>query len=278
MMCRILDVSKSGYYKWLNHPQGKRVERKNKLQKTIREVFVNCKCLYGSVRLAVEINSDPLNQKVSRTTVAKHMKALGLKSKLRPKFVATTDSDHKEPVAENILNRNFNPSEPGTVYTSDITYLLTTEGFLYLTVVLDLFDRKVIGWSKSKSMTAGDTVIAAIRMAVKNRPPKPNAIFHSDRGVQYAALATRNLLRSYGFTQSMSRKGNCWDNAPSESFFKSLKCEWIYGYKAKNMEQMELSVFSYIEIWYNRRRRHSALGNLTIDEFWAKKHKISKAA
>ena len=206
------------------------------------------------------------------------MSSLGLKSKLKSKFVTTTDSNHKNPVAENILNRNFNPLEPGIVYASDITYLPTTDGFLYLTVIIDLFDRKVVGWSESKGMSAQETVLAALHKAVRNRVPKPNAIFHSDRGVQYAATATRQALKSYGFIQSMSRKGNCWDNAPSESFFKSLKCEWIYGYKAKTMEQMRISIFSYIEVWYNKKRRHSALGNLTIDEFWEKKQIISKAA
>jgi putative transposase len=156
-----------------------------------------------------------------------------------------------------------------------ITYVPTLEGFLYLTVVLDLFDRKPIGWSISDGMSASKTVIPAILMASRNRSFKNGMIFHSDRGVQYASTNTVNVLKSFGIEQSMSRKGNCWDNAVAESFFKSFKSELIYDSKLKSKEETSLYIFEYIESWYNKKRRHSALGNLTVEEFW-EQYEMSK--
>ena len=196
------------------------------------------------------------------------MKDMGIQSKRRKKHKVTTDSKHKEPVFENILNRNFNPSSASQAWISDITYIPVTEGFLYLTIVIDLFDRKVIGWSISNGMSAEETSIAALKMAVKNREPNPNMIFHSDRGVQYVSHKFRNYVTSYNIIQSMSRKGNCWDNAVAESFFKSLKTEMVYGFKRLSKDNMRVALFQYIEIWYNRKRRHSFLNNLNIEEFW----------
>ncbi|MGL5619616.1 MAG: IS3 family transposase, partial [Tannerellaceae bacterium] len=205
---------------------------------------------------------------ISRTTVALHMKQLNIQSKVRRRFKTTTDSDHKDPVCDNLLNREFKPIGPSLKWVSDITYIHTLEGFLYLTTVIDLFDRKVVGWSISERMSTDETVIAALNMAIKKRKPGGNIIFHSDRGVQYASFKTRNVISSHNMIQSMSRKGNCWDNAVAESFFKTLKTELIYGYKQISKEQMKLKLFKYIEIWYNRKRRHSFLGNLNIKEFW----------
>jgi putative transposase len=195
------------------------------------------------------------------------MKELGLRSKLSKKFKVTTDSKHNYLVVENVLDRNFNVTNPSRVWVSDITYIQTKEGFLYLTTVIDLYDRKVIGWSLSKTMSTQRTSLAAWKMAIRNRPVQKGLIFHSDRGVQYASKKFANTIESYGVIRSMSRKGNCWDNAVAESFFKSLKTELIYGNNLITKEQMELEIFEYIEIWYNKKRRHSALNYKTIEEF-----------
>jgi len=193
---------------------------------------------------------------------------MGLRSKLSKKFKVTTDSKHTYLTVENVLNREFNPIAPSKVWVSDITYIHTKEGFLYLTTVIDLYDRKIIGWSLSDTMSTQDTILSAWRMATRNRKVEQGLIFHSDRGVQYANNKFVNVLNSYNkITRSMSRKGNCWDNAVAESFFKSLKTELIYGNKLINKEQMKLDVFEYIEIWYNKKRRHSTLNYKTIEEF-----------
>lgn len=199
--------------------------------------------------------------KVSRTTVTKYMKNMGLRSKIGKKFKVTTDSKHSHKIMDNVLERNFRPSEPSKAWVSDITYIHTQEGFLYLTAVLDLYDRKCIGWSVSDSMKTEETSLAAWKMAIKNRKLSNDLLFHSDRGVQYACEKFSNTLDSYKVvTRSMSRKGNCWDNAVAESFFKTLKSEQIYGNKLVSKDQMRAELFEYIEIWYNRERRHSTLG------------------
>ncbi|WP_321481363.1 IS3 family transposase [uncultured Bacteroides sp.] len=206
---------------------------------------------------------------VSRTTVAFHLKKMELRSKRSKKFKVTTDSRYKEPIAENLLDRKFKVDVPCVAWISDIIYFpVQTGGFIYLTTVLDLFDRKVIGWSASDGMITEETVLPAFNMAIKNRSPKEGMIFHSDRGVQCASKKMANVLASYKIRQSMSRKGNCWDNAVAESFFKTLKSEMIYGNKLISREQMRTELFEFIEIWYNRKRRHSALNNLNIEEFW----------
>lgn len=273
MMCRVLEVSRSSYYSWKQHPLGKRKERIETIESAISRVYFKVHGRYGSPRISRELASE--NIKISRKTVAKHMKRMGLKSKLSRKYKATTDSSHREPVAENILNREFTANAPGEKCVSDITYLPTSDGFLYLTTVIDLFDRKVIGWNISDGMTAQQTVIAALNKAAKNRCLKEKMIFHSDRGVQYACKNTVNFISSFGFIQSMSRKGNCWDNAVAESFFKSLKTELIYGQKLMTKEQMRIAMFEYLEIWYNQNRRHSFLKYLTIPEFWERYRAIN---
>ena len=186
------------------------------------------------------------------------MRKYGFRSVHKKKFKVTTDSRHSYPVSENVLNRNFTAERVSQKWVSDLTYIQTKEGWLYLTVIIDLFDRKVVGWSFSSAMTAQETVIPAWRMACRNRPIQKDLIFHSDRGVQYACKAFRNLLKSNLITQSMSRKGNCWDNAVAESFFKTLKVERVYqmAYSSRNEAKMDL--FRYIEGWYNTRRIHSA--------------------
>ena len=265
-MCNVLLVSRSSYYKWIKSPLGKRAVKRELLRKEIQIEYFQAKCRYGSIRITKELNNR--NIKISRTTVACYMKEMEIRSKLSKRYKVTTDSNHSEPVAENILNRSFETNEPSKAWVSDITYIPVQEGFLYLTSVIDLFDRKLVGWSISQNMTTEATVIPAFNMAVKKRHPERSMIFHSDRGSQYASKKMVNLLASYGIRQSMSRKGNCWDNAVAESFFKTLKAELIYGNKLLPKEKMRTELFEFIEIWYNRKRRHSALKNLTIEEFW----------
>jgi len=264
-MCKVLEVSSSSYYKWKSKPISNRALRKNEIKQQISTIYFASKQRYGSPRITFELQY--LGYKISRITVAKYMKELGLRSKLSKKFKVTTDSKHNYLVVENVLDRNFNVTNPSRVWVSDITYIQTKEGFLYLTTVIDLYDRKVIGWSLSKTMSTQRTSLAAWKMAIRNRPVQKGLIFHSDRGVQYASKKFANTIESYGVTRSMSRKGNCWDNAVAESFFKSLKTELIYGNKLITKEKMELEIFEYIQIWYNKKRRHSALNYKTIEEF-----------
>lgn len=237
----------------------------NLMKEKIKAIYFESKQRYGSPRITTELNV--LGFKISRITVAKYMKELGLRSKLSKKSKGTTNSKHSYLMVENTLNRQFLVSEPSKVWISDITYIYTKEGFMYLTTIIDLFDRKIIGWSLSDGMSTEETSLAAWKMAIRNRKTKTELIFHSDRGIQYANNKFANVLESYKVIRSMSRKGNCWDNTVAESFFKSLKTELIYGNKLITKEQMKLEIFEYIEIWYNRKRRHSALNYKTIQEF-----------
>ena len=206
------------------------------------------------------------------------MKELGLFSKLSKKFKVTTDLKHSYLLVENVLNRQFLVSQPSKTWVSDITYIHTKEGFLYLTIIMDLHDRKIIGWSLSDGMSTNETTLASWKMAIRNRNAQIGLIFHSDRGVQYANTKFANVLQSYKVTRSMSRRGNCWNNAVAESFFKSLKTELIYGNKLITKEQMKLQIFEYIEIWYNQKRRHSALNYRTIKEFNNQNNKYKNVA
>lgn len=264
-MCKVLQVSPSGYYRWKNKTVSNRIQKKNLIKEKITAIYFESKQRYGSPRITIELNT--LGFKISRFTVAKYMKQLGLRSKLSKKFKTTTDSKHNYLIVENVLNRQFFASEPSKVWVSDITYIYTKEGFLYLTTIIDLYDRKMVGWSLSNGMSAEETTLRAWKMALKNRNAQKGLIFHSDRGIQYANKKFANTIESYGIIRSMSRKGNCWDNAVAESFFKSLKTELVYGNKLKTKAQMEVEIFEYIEIWYNQKRRHSALNYMTINEF-----------
>ena len=264
-MCKVLKVSQSGYYRWKAATISQRLQKKTVLKEKITALYFESKQRYGSPRITMELNI--LGYKISRITVAKYMRGLGLKSKLSKKFKITTDSKHNYLLVENVLNRQFLVSQPSKAWVSDITYIHTKEGFLYLTTVMDLYDRKIIGWSLSDGMSTNETTLASWKMATRNRTVQNGLIFHSDRGVQYANNKFANVLDSYKVTRSMSRTGNCWDNAVAESFFKSLKTELIYGNKLISKEQMKLQVFEYIELWYNQKRRHSALKYMTIKEF-----------
>jgi len=191
------------------------------------------------------------------------MRKAGIQSIIRKRWVKTTDSDHAHPVAENVLNRDFSAVRPGEKWVSDLTYIRTGAGWVYLTTVIDLADRKVIGWSLSDNMEAKNTTVRAFQMAKANRRIEDTLIFHSDQGVQYACSEFSQQLIGLPIIQSMSRKGNCWDNAVAESFFKTMKTEMVYQRNFKTKEQAYLEIFEYIEVWYNRKRIHSSLGYLT---------------
>ncbi len=265
-MCKVFKVSKSQFYERRNYQPSRRDNENRQLLFEIRRIHEQSKASYGSPRIAYELKMQGFN--VSRPRVARLMKESKIRAVHAKKFVVTTDSKHKYPIVENKLNRNFSAGQNMPIWVSDITYIRTNQGWLYLTVVIDLFDRKVIGWSQSKNLSAKSTTIAAWNMAVKNRPISQELIFHSDRGVQYACHEFTSLLDSYKLVhRSMSRKGNCWDNAVAESFFKTLKIELIYQNKYKSFDGTAIDVFEWVEIWYNKNRRHTTLGNLTINEF-----------
>lgn len=264
-MCRIFKVSRSRYYQRRNYIPSRRDGENRSILNEIRRIHEQFKASYGSPRMTEELTRRGFE--VSRPRVARLMKQDGIKAVHRKRFVVTTDSKHKYPVVENRLNREFTASKAGQKWVSDITYIKTAKGWLYLTVIVDLYDRKAIGWSLSGDMSAESTSIPAWKMAVRNRPVTEDLIFHSDRGIQYACGDFARLLNSYDKVQrSMSRKGNCWDNAVAESFFKTIKIELVYRNRYSDKNEAALSVFEWIETWYNRNRRHSALGNMTILE------------
>lgn len=276
-MCQVLKVSRSGYYSWQKSVISNRSTENEDLTKRILKVYQDSDKRYGSPRIAKELRRQGI--KISRPRAARLMKKAKIWSIVKKKFKVTTDSKHTYPVVENILNRAFNPTNISMAWVSDITYIKTKQGWLYLTIVLDLGDRKVIGWALSTTMKAIDTVMPAWRMAQKNRPITQQLIFHSDRGVQYACSDFKALLDANKFiSRSMSRKGNCWDNSVAESFFKTLKTECVYQHKFINKEQAALIVFEFIEIWYNRKRLHSALGYLSPAEFEKNLNKLNIAA
>jgi len=254
-MCHYLQVSCSGYYKFFNRKPSKRELRHQSLAKKVKDEFEHSKRVYGSPRIAEVLNNK--NIKCSRVFVAKLMIEQSLKSKITPKFTRTTDSSHGYLIADNLLDRNFNPTGPGMVWVSDITYIYTLQAWCYLTIIMDLFDRSIIGWSMSSTLETSQTSVKAMKMALKHRKPEPDMIFHSDRGSQFACHEFKKLIQP--FRQSMSRKGNCWDNAVAESFFKSLKSEWINDYWFTTRTHAAVVVFEYIEAWYNSTRLHSSL-------------------
>jgi len=258
-MAKVLGVSRSGYYAWEGRELSRRVLEDRELAGQIKQIFKDHYGRYGSPRVWEELKSR--GWRTGRKRVERLMRAAGLRARVRRRRVVTTDSNHRLAVAGNILNRDFRAAHPGEKWVSDITYLRTGEGWLYLTVILDLYDRKVVGWSVGKELAA-EQVCHALTMAVGNRPVTEGLIFHSDRGVQYCSEEFRVTLNRLcpSVRRSMSRKGNCWDNACAESFFKTLKTELdiLEGYH--NYKEVRTGVFEYIEIYYNRCRRHSALG------------------
>ena len=272
-MAGVFGVSRSAYYQWVKNGVSKRRSDSDaELLILIREIVAKHFYRYGNPRVQRELRNIH-GIRVSRKRIARLMRENGLNARTKRKFIPTTDSKHTLPVCDNILDRKFHAEQGGQKWVSDITYLRTIGGWIYLTVIIDLFDRKVIGWALSTSLAASYTTIAALEMAVKNRTPHPGLIFHSDRGVQYCAQSFREVLQKYCPTvrQSMSRKGNCWDNSCAESFFKTLKAELDTLGGKHCQAEVRQSVFMYIEAYYNRIRMHSSLDYIAPNMFYLEK-------
>ncbi len=263
-MCKVLGVSKSGYFKWINRPKSNREKQHEKLSQEILKTHLEFKQRYGSVKIARTLNRRGI--KVSERTVSRIMTKKQWKSCTVKKYKATTNSKHQHPVSENVLNRRFKASKPNQLWVTDITYIPTNEGWLYLASVMDLYSRKIVGWAMDKTMPK-ELVISALKMAYKRQKPGKGVIHHSDRGVQYASSDYQNLLNQYNMIGSMSRKGNCYDNACIESFHGILKRELVYQTQYKTREQAKKSLFEYIEFFYNSKRIHSTLEYFTPNEF-----------
>lgn len=265
LMVRILEVSTSGFYDWLRRPKSRRARRREELTESVREVFDDNYRIYGSRKVTEALAEQ--NVKACRNTVARIMQQERLRSRAqRRKFVVTTNSDHAQPIAANVLERDFTAPAPNQKWVADITYIPTASGFAYLAAVMDLCSRRIVGWSVSDSLDAS-FVIDALRRAIEVRRPGPELIHHSDRGTQYASEAHRDVLETHGIECSMSRRGDCWDNAPMESFMGALKTEWTRHHRYRSVEEVHRSLFEYIEIFYNRRRLHQALGYVSPQQF-----------
>lgn len=265
--CQMLEVSRSGYYAWRNRPASARSVRQEQLAQMIRQVYQENLRAYGSPRICKALVTQ--GDQVSENTVAKVMKQQKIRAKKRRKFVpCTTDSVHNNPVADNLLDRKFTVDKPNQKWAVDITYIPTREGWLYLAGVIDLCSRMIVGWSMADHMR-GDLVADALKMAITRRNPTEPLIHHSDRGVQYTSEDYMHLLQSNGMQPSMSRKGNCWDNAMMESFWSTLKTELVNDEDYATHEQARASIFEYIEVFYNRKRLHSSLGYLSPESFEA---------
>lgn len=263
-MCDLLGVNRSCYYKWLKASPSQLTRENQVLSNKIKDLFLDSRCTYGSRRLKNALAKMGFN--VSRRRISRLMFEMSLSCKTKKKFKATTDSKHKLPIADNLLSRKFNINQPNTHYVGDITYIPTNEGWLYLAVVIDLFSRKVVGWAMENNMKA-ELVNKALLNAIWQRKPKAGLIWHTDRGSQYASDSHRKILNQHAIKQSMSRKGNCWDNAVSESFFHTLKTELTHHCKFKTREADKAKIFEYIEVFYNRKRMHSANDYLSPEEY-----------
>jgi len=264
MLCDILGVSKSRYYEWAKQPTSKRQQRIQKLDYMITEIFNKHKSRYGSTRIYHELKLQGVM--CTRKIIAKRMKAIGLVAKARKKCKVTTDSNHKLPVAPNILDQNFSTEKANEKWLTDITYIPTQEGWLYLCVFIDLFSRAIVGWSMGKSLKA-ELVTDALTMALYKRKFPRGVIVHSDRGSQYCSNKYQKLLKANDLICSMSGKGCCYDNAAMESFFHTLKVELVHDEKYKSREEAKTSIASYIECYYNRKRRHSSINYCIPEEY-----------
>ena len=269
-MCRVLGVSRQAYYLWRRHPVSERARRDQELMRLIEHHFHANNESYGSPRIHLELQIEGV--RCGQKRVARLMQQKQLRACVPRRFVVTTDSNHAWPLAQNVLNREYQVeaiTDVNRTWAGDITYIPTDQGWLYLAVVLDLKSRKVIGWSMASTMEQ-TLVHDALKMALERRgldEAHGLLLFHSDQGSQYAAHNYQERLARHGVVCSMSRKGNCWDNAPVESFFATLKKELVHRYKYLTREQAKMSVFTYIEVFYNRKRRHSALGYLSPHDY-----------
>jgi transposase InsO family protein len=255
-MCRVLRVSPGGYYDWRGRPQSSRAGKRDALVAAIKAVHGEVKARYGSPRIHAELVAR--GEPCCVNTVARLMREEGVAAKTKRKFRCTTDSNHARPVAENVVDRRFEPEGADRVWAADITYIPTGEGWLYLAAVEDLHSRRIVGWSMGERIDSR-LVVDALEMAVSRRSPGAGLVAHSDRGSQYASEHYQRLLAGHGIVCSMSRRGNCWDNAPMESFFATLKKELVHDEDYATREEARASLFEFIEVFYNRVRRHSSL-------------------
>ena len=263
-MCNALNVVRSAYYKWRSTPQTAHDQRDKELGELVEIEFKRGRGVYGEVRVLKKLQQQAI--KTSRRRVGRLMRERGLVCITKKPYKVTTDSKHDKPIAKNKLKRRFNPKKPNRVYAGDITYIKTDEGWLYLAIVIDLFSRQIVGYSMADHMKTS-LVNDAMTMAIWQRKPPRGLLWHTDRGSQYASKEHRDLLAQHGIRQSMSRKGNCWDNAVSESFFHTLKTELTYHHRYATREQARASIFQYIAVFYNRIRIHSANNYLSPVEF-----------
>ena len=257
-------VSGCGYYAWRKRPPSAREQANQHLTEQIKTAFEDSDQTYGSPRIYQELRERGMT--CSEKRVARLMRLAHLKAELPRRFVATTDSNHDLPVAQNLLDREFDSQTPNTRWSADITYIWTGEGWLYLAVILDLFSRRIVGWAMQTTLERG-LVLSALTMALASRQPDVGLLCHSDRGSQYASGDYQKALSDAGIVASMSRRGNCFDNAPTESFFATLKRECVYRHRFANRLEARTILFDWIEVWYNRRRRHSALGYVSPETF-----------
>lgn len=264
-LCETLSITRSSYYAWENRPQSARDIANESLKIKIKKIHDRTRQTCGSRKITRELRRG--GELVNHKRVERLMRQLGLKSRVAKKYKATTNSNHHLPVADNILNRQFISEKPNLKMVSDITYLWTEEGWLYIAGVMDLYGQKIVGLSMGDRMTK-ELVINALDSACKRYRPAPGALIHSDRGSQYCSNDYQNYLKRRGFICSMSRKGNCWDNAPMEAFWGKMKYEWLHGRRFLTRDQARAAVFEYVEIFYNRRRLHETNGYLTPDEYY----------
>jgi len=256
-MCRALAVSRSGYYAWRDRPASERSRANEQLVERIRQVYHDARCVYGAPRIHAELRAQQVL--CGRHRVARLMREHRIRARQYRRRCSTTNSRHQLPVAANLLGQNFRTAAANQKWVADITYIWTAEGWLYLAAVVDLFSRRVVGWSMQPTMTA-ELVVEAQQMAFSTRQPGRGLIQHSDRGSQYASDAYQRLLRQQQATPSMSGRGNCYDNAAMESFFHTLKSELVAHCRWQTRQEARLAIFEYIEVFYNRQRRHSSLG------------------
>jgi putative transposase len=263
-MAEALQISRSGYYAWVKRKDSPRKQDNQKLVEQIKAVYYRSKSIYGSPRVTAQLHREGVI--CSKNRVARLMRQNRLQSRKQRKYKATTNSKHHFPVAANLLRQDFRVAEPNTVWLADISYISTQEGWLYLAGIKDMCTQKIVGWSMDKTMTRS-LVMHALQMALARQKPGHGLILHSDRGIQYACHEYQAMLKSYGIQCSMSRSGNPYDNAPMESFFSTLKTEWVYHFHYRTRSEAKSSIFEYIERFYNSHRLNSSIGYLSPIEF-----------
>jgi putative transposase len=264
LMCRLLAVSRAGFYAWRQRPVAPRTRQDATLAVVVAAIYAEHHGRYGSPRVQMELRAR--GHRSGRKPIARLMRVQGLRARPRRRYRTTTDSRHGLPVAPNLLARRFAVAQPNTAWVTDMTYIWTAQGWLYLAVITDLFSRRVVGWAISERIDR-KLALDALRMALAQRRPPRGLIHHSDRGSQYASADYQQLLAAYGIRPSMSRRGDCWDNAVAESFFASLKLELVYQVQWPSRAAARTALFEYLELFYNRRRRHSSLGYRSPAEF-----------